>query len=407
MRRLALIAAAGLAARVLFVLLATDSADPAPASDRDFFLGAARLLSDGQGFLHPFVHEIGLRDAASAGHPPLWILTLVPLAKLGLLTPLSARLASCVAGAAAVLLVGLVARRMAGERAGMLAAALAAAYPAWIVADASGMTESLYVALVAGVVLALLAARDDARVRAGVAVGALVGLAALTRAEGLLLLPFAVWPLLWRHRRALAAATLAAVVVVAPWTIRNAVVLERFVPVSTNVDTVIAGANCDATYRGRDTGLWRLDCLAAATDLPPGATRYDEGRLAAGWREAGVEYARDNASRLPVVAAARIARAWRLWQPLREAELTEGVGRDAGRVAALSFLLLLAPAGLFGAITWRHDRRHLRLLLGLAAMVTVTCAVGWGAPRFLRPAEIGALVCAAALGSRLFRTSAS
>ena len=43
----------------------------------------------------------------------------------------------------------------------------------------------------------------------------------------------------------------------APWTIRNAIRLHAFVPVSNNVATLVDGANCDATYHGQQIGLWR------------------------------------------------------------------------------------------------------------------------------------------------------
>lgn len=399
MRAIALAALAGLAARVAHVLLFADRAAPPPAGDRDFFVEGARLLADGEGFVHPFVHALGVEDAASAAHPPLWIAVLAGLAKLGALSPLSARLAGCVAGAVAVLLIGLVARRLAGPKAGLLAAGVAAAYPAWVIADGSGMAEPLYLALVAAAVLGLLRAREDPAPRAALLAGALVGLAALTRTEGLLLVPFAALPLLWGHRRALALVTVAAALTVAPWTVRNAITLDRFVPVSTNVDTVVAGANCDATYHGRDTGLWSPRCLAAAAagEVSFPLRRYEEGRLAAAWSSAGREYAAEHLSRLPVVVAARVGRLWRVWQPLREADTTEGVGVTAGKVAALSFLLGLAPLGLLGVARGGLRRRHLVLLAGLALMVTATSAVGWGAPRFLRPAEMGLVVAAGAL----------
>ena len=245
--------------------------------------------------------------------------------------------------------------------------------------------------------------------RSALSAGVLVGLAALTRTEGLLLLPFVALPLLWRQWRLAALAALAAALTVAPWTARNAITLDRFVPVSTNVDTVVAGANCDETYRGRNMGLWSTGCLAAATarelDFP--LRSYDEGRLAGVWQSAGREYAADHAGRLPAVAAVRVARLWRLWQPLREADTIEGVGVSAGKVAALSFLLGLLPLGLAAAFRGRLRPDVYVLLLGLAAMVTLTSALGWGAPRFLRPAELGLVLAAGAYLSRnaLMRSS--
>jgi hypothetical protein len=96
------------------------------------------------------------------------------------------------------------------------------------------------------------------------------------------------------------------------------------------------------------------------------------------------------------VAAVRVLRTWRLWQPLREGELSEGENADVAKGAALAFLLLLLPLGVLGA--WRAGLPGVAraALAGPALMVSVTSAIGWGAPRFLRPAELALLVCAGA-----------
>lgn len=396
--RLALLALGAFALRVLYALTigGQDNAH-VPAGDRYFYVEGAKLLASGHGFVHPFLWEVAQIDAASAAHPPLWMLVLTPLAKVGLLGYDAARVAGALAGAGVVAVAGLIGRQVAGPRAGLLTAGAAAVYPAWVVGDTSGMSEALYLLLVATVVFAVL--RGPASWRGAAVVGALVGLAALTRTEGLFLLPFVVWPLLWRRWASLAAATLATVLIVAPWTLRNVVALDRLVPVSTNTETVLAGANCDAAYHGRDTGSWSVSCLAEATGEFT-AEGYDEGVLAGRWRSAGLDYAREHAGRLAVVMPVRVLRTWRLWQPLREAELSEGENRTAGKVAALSFLLFVLPLGLYGAWRGRLRREHLLVLGGLALMVTVTSALGWGAPRFLRPAELGLIVCAAAYVAR-------
>lgn len=406
-RRLGLLSVAALLLRVGYAVAFADRDQPSPDSDRFFFLEAPKLLANGEGFVHPFIQAIGFEDAATAGHPPGWIFLLTPVAKLGLLTPLSARLVGCAAGAVACLLIGLIARRVAGEAAGIAAAGIAAIYPTWVFADASGMPEALYLALVAAAVLALLNLRASDTQKGAIVLGLLVGLAGLTRTEGLLFLPLVVVPVLWRQWRAVAITAVAVAVTVGPWTIRNAIELQRFIPVSTNVDTVLAGANCQQTYFGRDTGLWSADCFAAATNFREGQARYDEGALAEGWRTSGTTFAQDHAARLPVVIAARIARLWRLWQPLREADLTEGVRPAAVTVGALSFLLLLLPAGALGAYAGGLARRDLIVFAALAFTVTAASALGWGAPRFLRPAELGLIVCAAALLAARSRPTAA
>lgn len=68
-KRIALVALAGLVVRVAYVLLFADRADPAPASDRDFFVEGARLLADGEGFVHPFVHALGVEAASAPTRP--------------------------------------------------------------------------------------------------------------------------------------------------------------------------------------------------------------------------------------------------------------------------------------------------------------------------------------------------
>jgi 4-amino-4-deoxy-L-arabinose transferase-like glycosyltransferase len=345
------------------------------------------------------VWDLTHHGAASAGHPPLWEIVLAPLAKVGLGGYRAARLAGAVAGALAAGVIGLLGRRVAGERAGLLAAGLAAIYLPWIVGDTSGMSEALYVLLVGLTVLAVVAARDTPRTRTALVVGVAAALAALTRTEGLLLVPLLAWPALWglgaegRSWALPAVATVAAALVIVPWTARNAVALDRFVPVSTNQSTVLAGANCPETYHGRDTGSWRPECLGRA--LGTVALRdYDEGAYAARWSAVGRRYAGDHLGRLAVVVPIRVLRTWRLWQPSREGALSEGEDISVAKVGAWVFLLGLLPAGLVSAARAGLRRDALLMLAALAAMVTLTSAVGWGAPRFLRPAELALLVAA-------------
>jgi hypothetical protein len=138
-----------------------------------------------------------------------------------------------------------------GAVAGLIAAAAVAIYPALVEYQGMLMSEPLAATLLSGSVLALLWADDTrqgppARVR-WLLPGALLGALALVRPEYLgvaLLLGMVVFAARFRHgwRRSLgqAAILLAGVaLVVAPWTIRNAVTLDRFVPVSTGGGQVL------------------------------------------------------------------------------------------------------------------------------------------------------------------------
>jgi 4-amino-4-deoxy-L-arabinose transferase-like glycosyltransferase len=185
-----------------------------------------------------------------------------------------------------VALVGALAAALLGVRAGLAAMAIAAVYPPLIAAGATLMSEALFVAFVLGAVLAALRGR---RVGWALAAGALAGLAILTRANGaVLLLPLvlALWGRPWRSRAALAAPVAclaAAALVVAPWSVRNLVVLDAPVLVSTSAPYTLAGAyNETARADERFPAAWRPPTLdpayARLFDRTAGLDEVERGR---------------------------------------------------------------------------------------------------------------------------------
>src|SRR5690606_28715807 len=121
---------------------------------------------------------------------------------------------------------------------------------------------------------AAVAARGRPGWRPHAVLGAVLGVAYLTRSEGVVLMPLLVVPAAWAVRchgraavgRALAAGVGAFLVVVTPWTVRNLVVMDAFVLGGNNSGGAIAGSNCDAVYHGPTTGLWDLACVWAVDD---------------------------------------------------------------------------------------------------------------------------------------------
>jgi hypothetical protein len=135
--------------------------------------------------------------------------------------------------------VGLVGRRALGARAGLLAAGITALYPDLVWYSAHFWSETLFLSLLFWSFERLLAADASAEGATGVAsvAGLLWGLAILTRETPLYFTPLAACWLAWRRpragrRRALAFA-LVALLTVVPWTYRNYLVYDAFVPVST------------------------------------------------------------------------------------------------------------------------------------------------------------------------------
>jgi hypothetical protein len=140
-------------------------------------------------------------------------------------------------------------KRRGGAVAGALLAALAVAiYPAAIQYTGMLMTEPAAATLLAGAILAILWAGDGTALWRWVVPGLTLGGLALVRPEYLaigFLLALVVFlreRLTFGWRRALLSAAIVAagtVVVVAPWTVRNAVTLHRFVSVSTGGGQVL------------------------------------------------------------------------------------------------------------------------------------------------------------------------
>jgi hypothetical protein len=162
------------------------------------------------------------------------------------------RAMGAVAGAATVGLIGLLALALWGAAPAVVAAGLAAVYPPFLLMESSLTSEVLFLALVLASLLAIVHHRHSRRLRWAIAAGALAGLAALTRSNGVLLLipiVLAAWTAgQTRSRCAVAAvaALAAAIVLVAPWATRNALELNAFVPISTQAGYGLAGAYNDA-----------------------------------------------------------------------------------------------------------------------------------------------------------------
>jgi hypothetical protein len=153
-------------------------------------------------------------------------------------------------GALLVPAVVRVGARSFGPRAGLLAGALAAFYPELLWFATRFWSETLFVVLLWWAIERTLAAGDDGKPATAAWAGALWALATLTRELALYLVPLAALYLVWSRpppggglrawlrparSRVIAAAALVLtpVLVIAPWTIRNALVFKAFIPVST------------------------------------------------------------------------------------------------------------------------------------------------------------------------------
>src|SRR5215210_6847926 len=229
--------AAALAVRVAVVLATPDLALTSDPAD---YARHAVSIAAGHGY-PPSVTARGSSALRPPGFP--WFLGGVYAATGDSET--AARLAQALVGTLIVVLTGAIAALVWGRVAGLVATGLAAIYPPLIVGGASLLSEPLFTMLMLAAVVAALLHRRGRRARWAAAAGVLAH--ATTGA-----------------RRLLAAATMPALVLVtaaltvAPWTLRNAIVLHAFVPVSTNGGYTLAGTYNDTTRTDRRfPAAWR------------------------------------------------------------------------------------------------------------------------------------------------------
>jgi 4-amino-4-deoxy-L-arabinose transferase-like glycosyltransferase len=213
-----------------------------PVFDASAYAAIAANLDRGEGF------TLGQRATQPAANYspglPLFVAGLYEVS--GGVHERLARVVLALIGTLSVLFPYLLGRRLSGPLAGLVGAAAVAIYPALLEYQGMLMGEPLAATLLSSAVLAALWAADGGMPR-WLLPGALFGALTLVRPEYLavtVLVALVVFARSWREDRGRAATRGALLlaglaVVVVPWTIRNAVVLDRFVPVSTGGGQVL------------------------------------------------------------------------------------------------------------------------------------------------------------------------
>lgn len=402
-----------LAIRVLFTVVVDPSIGQSPdeLSDARAYHLLGHNLAEERGYVRPFDLQLLHLSRATAEYPPLFPAFLAVLDRAGVDSVDGQQLALCALGALTVAGIGLVGRRVGGDTVGLTAAAVAALYPMLFHADAILMTESPYALLVTAAILLSLRAAARPSPRTFAAVGVALGLGALTRSEGMLLVPLLAAALAASlrggsvsRRLRLAGVTIGvAAALVLPWTVRNYVRFDTFVPVSNNLGTVLDGANCPLTYAGTNLGFWRstfgatgatsTDCFEGFDITAPG---FDEARTSASHRDAGLRYARDHLGRLPVVMAARLGRTFGVYDVHDEVRLESLEGRTIRwETLGTRMYWALAALALGGAVLLLRRRALPPALLAPVALVVLTSLVTYGNQRFRIAAEPSIVVLAA------------
>jgi Dolichyl-phosphate-mannose-protein mannosyltransferase len=247
------------ALRLGWVLAVRTSAptDWRPSGDQYGYYHAAQSIAHGRGYVSFITGEP--TAYYPIGFPAIlatlfWLVRVTPLPDNYML---AANVLHVVVGTASVVLAYLIGRRLFGRLGGLLGAAILAVFPNLVYQVATLQLETMFIfwSLAA---LAILVGHDWSRglpsTRRLLAFGFVLGVSVLVR-------PFSIWfvgalfvALLvaragWRRSLRLAAIPLAVVVLMSvPWTIRNAIRMDAFVPMSTNTgDTLCLDRSMNAT----------------------------------------------------------------------------------------------------------------------------------------------------------------
>lgn len=230
---------------LLKVTLAVFFADLPPRFDEEEFLD--------------FGHRVAAGDAPVPWRAPgyQWFLAVGLLASGG--SPVGVRVAQALLSVLTTWLVWRTGRQLFGERAALAAATFVAFYPPLVAFSHLLWTETLYAALILLAFERVLASERARDVRAAATGGLLLGLAALVRSSGLVLLVASLAWLLFRGGRRALLPALALVgvcaLVLAPWSLHASKRSGRVVLVDTNSGYNLWSGN--NPYVPRDLqGVW-------------------------------------------------------------------------------------------------------------------------------------------------------
>src|SRR5664280_978675 len=217
---------------------------PVPTGDTRFYYLSARSMAEGHGY-------------QILGHPTTFFPVGWPAFLAGLFTftgpsMLAIEILNLVLWAVTTALVYALGRRLGGRAVGIVAGILVALAPTMAVFVMRAYSEALFIPLLLAVCLLLTARRETPRLRNAALAGVFLGASILVRstAEALILI-LPLW-LLWRHpsRESWRAALVLGVIsclVLAPWVVRNELVMHTS-SLSTNGGvTLWLGANPKAT----------------------------------------------------------------------------------------------------------------------------------------------------------------
>jgi Dolichyl-phosphate-mannose-protein mannosyltransferase len=347
---LSLIVLAGLAARLAILLPHVRGGE---LDDLDKYLPLARSIADGEGF--------SIRGRPTAYRPPLYPLVLMPVVRFSADPARGVAALHLVLGGATVILTGLAARRWGlSINSALVASAIVALDPVLIAQSRVVMTETLAACLAAGMLWSVTLPGRLGPIGGGV----LLGLSALCRPTALAIAVLTGVGAAFDRSDPKADRWIRAVVLlvvtfltIAPWAVRNALVLGEVVWTTTHGGYTLGLANNDIYYdeivngppgkvwTGQNQRIWWDACTIATRGMSEaGADRWMRDRAIATIRRRPGDFLR-----------ASVARLGRFWGAAPSSAVYPRTFRIATACWTVPLWIALW-AGLFRRENWRWPR---------------------------------------------------
>jgi hypothetical protein len=383
-RTLAFLAVGAVAVRLAY--LVAFARDYRPRSDANHYQAIASEFANGDGIagIFPFTYQ-----HPTAFRPPLYPALLGAVYWVTGVHVGVGQLLNVALGAVVVVLAAILGAHIAGYRGGIAAGIAVSVYPPLLANDVVLLSEPLGLALLLAMILFLVRSRPA---WAGMACGLLV----LTRPSAQLLVvvvaAWLVWRAGWRAAARFAAVT---IVVVAPWIVRNWVVVGAPTIVTSNGFNLVSVYSAEAQASGGFADAVFDDRFARIN-----LDNRSEVDLDAAYREHAVDAVRDNWT-IPARVLGHNLTNYLELRPDKSASAEQDDGRNLTfRYVTLPLFYVVTAAGLVGL--WRSRRRRgAELLLVQAGYFIAASLATIAVPRLRGPFDLAAAIGAGLLVAQL------
>ena len=315
------------------------------------------------------------------------------------------RLLLCFIGSFTCVLVYLLARDVFGKRIALISGIIAALYTGLFIYDGWLYSDLLYTFLLTAFTYSVYRLQQTAQRRWIVLSGLFLGLATLTRPNGIILLAMLVlWAIAvlrtkkipWQTVvKSVVAIICIAILLVAPWTYRNYLASHSFIMVSIGEGDILLGAYNDNVLRGT-SGIWTSPYdITPRPNLPPvvlkgkDTEQYtpEDDKIATDYAFHWMEMHRGD---MPRLLASHMLSMW-TYTPEGYLPFIEFPGQLSSQVVRYMTLLMPIPIFLLAIIgllvTWQYRKQQFLIVYSVIALTIVQNLVFYGIMRFRAPIE--------------------